>query len=130
MHIFFNIYFLAALSLCCSTQDLLLQCAGFSLAVACGLSCPAACGILAPRPGIEPAPPALGGEVLTTGPPEKSPPCKLLFLKNYLYFIFGCVGSSLLRTDFSLVAANGGLLFTAVHRLLTAVASLVAKHGL
>ena len=36
-----------------------------------------ACGILAPRPGIEPAPPALEGEVLTTGPPGKS-----LFLIN------------------------------------------------
>ena len=32
-----------------------------------------ACGILVPQPGIEPAPPALGGEILTTGPPEKSP---------------------------------------------------------
>ena len=31
-----------------------------------------ACGILAPRPGIEPAPPALEGEVLTNGPPGKS----------------------------------------------------------
>ena len=31
-----------------------------------------ACEILAPRPGIEPAPPALGGEVLTTGPPGTS----------------------------------------------------------
>ena len=30
------------------------------------------CGILAPQPGIEPAPPALEGEVLTTGPPGKS----------------------------------------------------------
>ena len=33
---------------------------------------PGACGILAPQPGIEPAPPALEGKVLTTGPPEKS----------------------------------------------------------
>ena len=33
---------------------------------------PQACGILAPRPGIEPAPPALEGEVLTTGQPGKS----------------------------------------------------------
>ena len=32
-----------------------------------------ACGILAPPPGIEPVPPALEGEVLTTGPPGKSP---------------------------------------------------------
>ena len=30
------------------------------------------CGILAPQPGIEPIPPALEGEVLTTGPPGKS----------------------------------------------------------
>ena len=33
---------------------------------------PEACGILAPQPRIEPAPPALEGEVLTTGPPGKS----------------------------------------------------------
>ena len=31
-----------------------------------------ACGILAPRPGVEPTPPALEGEVLTTEPPGKS----------------------------------------------------------
>ena len=31
-----------------------------------------ACGILAAPPGIKPAPPALAGEVLTTGPAEKS----------------------------------------------------------
>ena len=33
---------------------------------------PEACGILAPQPGIELVPPALEGEVLTTGPPGKS----------------------------------------------------------
>ena len=32
-----------------------------------------ACGILAPQPGIEPTPPAVEGEVLTTGLPGKSP---------------------------------------------------------
>ena len=32
-----------------------------------------ACGVLALWPGIEPAPPALEGKVLTTGPPGKSP---------------------------------------------------------
>ena len=37
---------------------------------------PEACGILAPRPGIEPTPSALEGEVLTTTRPGKS-----LFLK-------------------------------------------------
>ena len=31
-----------------------------------------ASGILVPRPGTEPAPSALEGEVLTTGPPGKS----------------------------------------------------------
>ena len=30
-----------------------------------------ACGILAPQPGIKPAPPALEDEVVTTGPPGK-----------------------------------------------------------
>ena len=39
-----------------------------------------ACGLLAPRPGIKPAPPALEGEVLSTGPPGKSP--LLFFLKS------------------------------------------------
>ena len=31
-----------------------------------------ACGILAPQPGLKPAPPALEDEVLTTGPPGRS----------------------------------------------------------
>ena len=43
-----------------------------SVVVARGPSCPAACGILVPRPGIEPAPPALEGGFFTTGPPGKS----------------------------------------------------------
>ena len=43
-----------------------------SLVAAPGLSCPAACGILVPRPGIEPMFPALEGGFLTTGPPGKS----------------------------------------------------------
>ena len=34
---------------------------------------PKACGILVPDQKIELAPPALEGEVLTTGPPGKSP---------------------------------------------------------
>ena len=46
---FFNIYlfiYLAALGLSCSTRDLRcsMWCAGFSLVVARGLSCPVACG--------------------------------------------------------------------------------------
>ena len=42
---------------------------------------PEACGILAPWPGIELAPPALEGKVLTTGSPGKS---LLFFLKIVL----------------------------------------------
>ena len=43
-----------------------------SVVVAHGLSCPAACGILVPRPGTEPASSALEGRFFTTGPPGKS----------------------------------------------------------
>ena len=39
--------------------------------VAQGFSCPLACGILLPRPRIEPMSPALAGGLLTTGPPGK-----------------------------------------------------------
>ena len=41
--------------------------------------CPMACGILGPRPGIEPMSPALQGRFLTTGPPGKSC-CGWMFL--------------------------------------------------
>ena len=43
-----------------------------SVVVVQGLSCPEACGILVPRPGIEPLPPALASRFSTTGPPRKS----------------------------------------------------------
>ena len=43
-----------------------------SVVVVCGLSCLVACGILVPRPGIEPVSPVLQGRFLTTGPPGKS----------------------------------------------------------
>ena len=36
------------------------------------LSCSIACGILIPRPGVEPVSPALAGGFLSTGPPRKS----------------------------------------------------------
>ena len=54
-----------------------------SVVTACGLSCPVACGILVPRPGIEPASPALEGGFLTTGPPGKSPG------KEFFKFTYG-----------------------------------------
>ena len=50
----------------------LLQLRGFSLVVACRLSCSGACGILVPRPGIKPESPALEGRFFTTRPPGKS----------------------------------------------------------
>ena len=46
-----------------------------------------------------------------------------------LFFFFDSVGSSLLRGLFS-SCGERGLLFVVVHRLLIAVASLVAEHGL
>ena len=51
---------------------LLFQSAG-SVVVVHGLSCPVACRILIPRPGIKPMCPALQSGFLTTGPPGKSP---------------------------------------------------------
>ena len=43
-----------------------------SLVEARGLSCPSACGILVPQPGIEPASPALEGGFFTPGLPGES----------------------------------------------------------
>ena len=59
-----------------------------------------------------------------------TPSLILFFLINlFVYlFIFGCIGSSLLPAGFS--CGERRLLFVAVHGLLTAVASLVAEHGL
>ena len=76
---FFLIFiYLAVSCLSCSTWDLhcsmcglslqhagyLLRRVGFSLVAAHGLSCPATCGILVPRPGIESASPALEVQIL------------------------------------------------------------------
>ena len=43
------------------------------MVVALGPRCSMACGILVPKPGIEPASPALQGGFLTTGPQENFP---------------------------------------------------------
>ena len=48
-----------------------------------------ACGILSPLPGIKPSPPALEGEVLTTGPPGKS--------QHYCFYLFVYYASKLLH---------------------------------
>ena len=72
--------FVVALRLLSSCSARAPQGAG-SVVAARRLSCPAACGILVPQPGIEPAFPALEGGFLTTGPPGKSLKSKDL-LKN------------------------------------------------
>ena len=59
--------YLAVLGLSCSGQP---------------LCCPAACGILVCRPGVEPMSPALQCRFLTTGPPGKS-------LLNTFFFCLG-----------------------------------------
>ena len=52
-----------------------------------------ACVILAPRPGIEPAPPALEGKVLTIDH-QGSPITLLIFRIIYLFiYLFGCTRS-------------------------------------
>ena len=52
------------------------------------------------------------------------------FLKISFIFIFGCIDSLLLCSGFSLVEASRDYPLVAVHRLLAAVTSLVAEHGL
>ena len=54
-----------------------------------GLSCPVACGILVPPPGIEPASPALEGGFFTTGPPGKSPLAFLIKMITSICCNFG-----------------------------------------
>ena len=51
-------------------------------------------GILAPQPRTEPAPPVLGGEVLTTGPPGKFQGCTVLVMGAVLCIV-GCLAASL-----------------------------------
>ena len=66
-----NIDWLAVLRSVLHLEDLSLWHVGPGV-TACRPHCPAACGILVPSPGIEPASSALQGGVLTTGPPGKS----------------------------------------------------------
>ena len=63
--------FIAACGLLTSCGGQSLECKG-SVVAQHGLSCPAVCEILVPRPELEPASPALEGGFLTTGQPGKS----------------------------------------------------------
>ena len=60
-----------------------------------------ACGILASRPGIEPGPAAVGGEVLTNRLPGKSLQRILKVIPLFIYSILIAPGSPSRRTGFS-----------------------------
>ena len=62
-------------------------------------------------------------------PLSLAPGPSFFFFLIYLLFIFGCIGSLLLRTAFS-SCGERGLLFVAVHGLLIVVASIVVEHRL
>ena len=67
-----------ACRICIVASGLLTRCGTWglghagSVVVSHGFSCPVACGILVPQPGIKPTSPPLEGKFLTTGPPGKS----------------------------------------------------------
>ena len=86
---FFKIFiYLATSGLSCSMQDLLVSwgishCGTRnSLVLTGGLSSPAVCGVLVPRPGMEPMSPALDGRFLTWT--TKEVPI-LVFLRAAIY---------------------------------------------
>ena len=88
----FSLFFLSVSGLSCSTRALLLRGAS-SVVVVHRHSCPLACGILVPRPGIEPVSPALEGRYFTTGPPGNSPHTLLLRVKIYMSYLERYVAS-------------------------------------
>ena len=59
---------------------------------------------------------------------QKVPQLKI-FSNLFLFIIFVCTGSSLLFTDFSLVAVSGGYSLIAVQELLIVVAFLLQSMG-
>ena len=78
INLFFKDYFLAqTIFFLKYLLNLSQYCFSFSVCLFFGHE---ACGILAPLPGIKPLPPALEGEVLTIGLPEKSPDIQFLKL--------------------------------------------------
>ena len=77
-------------SVVCSTWALSLRRAS-SVVVACRLSCPVACGILVPQPGIEPTSSALEGGFFTIGPRGKSLICFLNTSINSYFGILVCL---------------------------------------
>ena len=70
--IFFKTFFFFFFLLWTIFFKLLIEFVTILLVVCCGVLAINACGILVPGVGMEPAPAALKGEMLTTGPPGKS----------------------------------------------------------
>ena len=92
----------------------------------------AACGILVPRPGIEPMPPALRAWSLNHWTASEVPSQLFFFFNKFIYFIhifLAALGPRCWAQAFS-SCGERGLLFFVVHGLLIAVASLVAEHRL
>ena len=77
-HFFFFFFFLDLFFWCGPFLKSLLNLLQYCFCSLCCFFGREACGILAPRPGIEPALPAVEGEVPATGPPGRS--LSLLFL--------------------------------------------------
>ena len=91
-----------------------------SVAVVHRLSCPAACGILVPLPGIEPASPALEGGFFFF----------LFFLINlFIYLFLAVLGLRFCARALSSCGERGPL-FIAVRGPITVTASPVAEHRL
>ena len=78
-------------SVVCGVQALLLRHASSAVLVH-GLNCPAACGILVPRPGIESTSPELEGRFFTAGPLGKS---LFLLLMEYCSYFTDVIASLL-----------------------------------
>ena len=69
----YEIFPCRAQALCCGARASLCLWLRDPVVAAHGLSCPVACGILVPQPGIQPGSPDLEGGFQTAGPPTKSP---------------------------------------------------------
>jgi len=72
----------------CRAQAQYLQHMG-TIVVVCSFSCSTACGILIPRPRIEPMSPAMEGGFLTTGPTGKFP-TRMVIVKKTDKYKQGC----------------------------------------
>ena len=99
----------AASRLSCSTRVLCLQGCTGSLAVVLGLSCPTACGILVPRPGISPFPDT-GRQSLNPWTPREVP--------NSDFCVCVCVVTATSQKKFSLTSSLSHIQDSSIHSIL------------